>query len=308
MLKPRAIKPGDTLSVVSPASPVERHKMQNAVALFEGRGYKLKFGKNAFAADGHLAGTDEQRAKDFSDAWFDEDTAAVICSRGGYGCARLAKHLNFDAFVERPKLLVGFSDITTIHVALNRRGLATLYAPMFLTFAKDREPWVCETWFAAMEGTTLIELPGSAPRAQMIVGGRTEGVVAGGCLVLLCDSLGTPEAFDCAGKIVLIEDVDEAPHRVDAMLTHLLNAGVLQRAAGIVVGEMTGSDEKLDAGIGGKPWRNIVCERIGGLGIPSVAGFPFGHCQNMMSLPLGVAAELDADAGTLVYKELGVQV
>jgi len=122
-------------------------------------------------------------------------------------------------------------------------------------------------------------------------------------MCLLCDSIGTPDSLSGEGRIILIEDVDENPHRIDAMLTHLLNAGILQKAAGVVFGEMTRSDEKVDEGIGGKPWREIVRDRVHHLGIPTVLDFPFGHAKNMLTLPLGVRARLDADAGTLTYTE-----
>ena len=136
-----------------------------------------------------------------------------------------------------------------------------------------------------------------------MTGGTAEGEVTGGCLCLLTDSLATPDSIDCEGRIVLIEDVDEHPHRIDAMFTHLLNSNQIQKAAGIVVGEMTRTDEKPDEAIGGKPWKEIVEERLKPLGIPSIVNYPFGHAPNMLSLPLGVRARLDADAGTLTYLE-----
>src|SRR5205823_1528819 len=128
-----------------------------------------------------------------------------------------------------------------------------------------------------------------------------EGVVTGGCLCLITDSIGTPESIDTEGKIIVIEDVDEAPHRVDAMFTHLLNAGLLQKAAGLAIGEMTRTDEHADPKIGPTPWRDIVLDRVTSLGIPTVISFPFGHMKNMLSVPFGIRARLDADAGTLTY-------
>ena len=127
--------------------------------------------------------------------------------------------------------------------------------------------------------------------------------MTGGCLCLLCDSLQTPDVLEAKGKILLIEDVDENPHRIDAMLTHLLNANLIQQAAGIVVGEMTNTDDKEDATIGKRPWKEIVDEKFGSLDIPTITGYPFGHQKNMLTLPLGIAARLDADAGTLTYLE-----
>jgi len=172
---------------------------------------------------------------------------------------------------------------------------------MALSLSVPREPYVIASFLGVLQGHDPI--PAEAPRATTLVGGVAEGDVTGGCLCLLCDSLATPDSLDASGKILLIEDVDENPHRVDAMLTHLLNADVLPRTAGIVVGEMSNTDERHDATIGGRPWREIVTERIAPLGIPAVIDYPFGHRKEMLSLPLGVRARLDADAGTLTYLE-----
>lgn len=307
MNKPPAIKPGDTIGIVSPASSIEESKLENGVRLLEERGYKIRIGKHAFEKDGFLAGPDEHRAADLHDAWFDPEVKAVICSRGGYGASRILPMLALDKMAKSPKLFVGFSDVTALHLALSRRGLVTLHAPMLLSFVQERPQGVAQMWFSAMEGTAPIELPNEAPKAETLVGGTVEGVVTGGCLCLLTDSIGTPDEIDTEGKILLIEDVDEAPHRVDAMLTHLLNCGILQKAAGIIVGEMTRSDDKIDDGIGGKPWREIVRERIEKLNVPSVMNFPFGHQQYMASLPLGIRARLNAGQGELKYLELGVE-
>jgi muramoyltetrapeptide carboxypeptidase len=306
MTKPPGIAPGDTIAVVSPASPVAREKLANGIRTFEERGYRLTFGKHAFDSKGYLAGSDEDRAGDIMDAWFDPEVKAVFCSRGGYGCARLLPLLDLDRMAKEPKLFAGFSDITTLHLALNRRGLATLHAPMLLSFVKERAPWVVEMLFTVLEGTAPIQLPKAAQRPETIVGGIAEGVVTGGCLCLLCDSLDTPDTIDAGGKILLIEDVDEPPYRIDAMLTHLYNAGKLENVAGIVVGEMTRTDEKAEDDMGCVPWQDIVIERLRPLGVPMVIGFPFGHAEGMASLPLGIKARLDADAGELSYLEIGV--
>ncbi|MBA3725534.1 MAG: LD-carboxypeptidase [Armatimonadetes bacterium] len=307
MRKPPAIAPGDTLAIVSPASACDESKLANGIKLLEDRGYKLVFGKACYDRCGFLAGADEARARDLHNAWFDQDIKGIICSRGGYGTARLMSLLDLDRMAAIPKLFAGFSDITTLHLALNRRGLATLHAPMVYSFVKERPAWVAEMWFDAFEGTAPIALPEGASRGKTLNEGSVESEVTGGCLCLLCDSLATPDQLDAEGKIVLIEDVDEPPHRVDAMLTHLLNAGVLQRAAGIVVGEMTATDAKTDEGIGGIPWREVVAERLSALDVPIVVDFPFGHQNEMSSLPLGIRARLDADTGELTYLELGVE-
>ena len=261
----------------------------------------MEFSEHCFDQDAHLAGSDKDRASDLMEAFLDPGVHAVLCSRGGYGCARLFPYLDLDAIVSSRKMLLGFSDITTLHIALNNRGLATVHAPMALTLVPPRECWVYDSFRAVLRGEDPIRP--EAPKGQTLVSGQAEGKVAGGCLILMCDSLGTPNPIDADGRILLIEDVDEDPHRVDAMFTHMLNAGVIQKAAGIVVGEMTRTDDQRDEGIGGKPWREIVKERIGPLGIPTILDFPFGHNKNMLSLPLGIRAKLNADDGTLSYLE-----
>lgn len=300
-IKPPALKSGDTIRFVSPSSSIVREKTDSMRELLEAEGYKVEFSAHCFDSDFHLAGTDPDRAKDLMDAFLDPTVNAVFCSRGGYGCARLFPFLDLDAIVASNKLFLGFSDITTLHIALNNRGLTTVHAPMALTLTNPRESWVYESLKAVLKGENPVH--NDAPKGQTLVGGQAEGSVVGGCLCLICDSIGTPNPIDIEGRILIIEDVDEDPHRIDAMLTHLLNSGIIQKAAGIVFGEMTRTDERNGEGIGGKPWREIVKERFGGLGIPIIHDFPFGHNKNMLSLPLGVRAKLDADQGSLTYLE-----
>lgn len=306
MNKPPALKPGDRIAVVSPSSSTVPEKIANGIALLEGRGYEVVVGKHAYDVDAFLAGKDEDRAGDLMEAWFDPKIAGIIFSRGGYGMGRLLPILDLDAMAAAPKLLAGFSDASALHLALNRRGLATLHAPMLLSFAKERAQWVVDLWFQAMEGSAPVSLPSEAQRGETVNGGLVEAEVTGGCLCLLADSLGTANPFVGRDKIVLIEDVDEHAYRVDAMLTHLLAAGALDGAAGIVVGEMTRTDEQADASIPTKPWREVVIERLSPLNVPMITGFPFGHGEHMASLPLGISARLDADRGDLTYTELGV--
>ncbi len=300
-MKPKALLSGDTVTLVSPASPLDADKLVKITEFLEGEGYRVKLAPHALNRRQHLAGTDEERARDLTEAFADPETAAVLCTRGGYGCARLLPHLDIPALAGSGKMFLGFSDITTLHLALNRAGLPTVHAPMALTLHYPREVWVIQCFLAVLKGET--SAPAAAPKGATLVGGTCEGVVTGGCLCLLTDSIGTAFPLDATDKILIIEDVDEAPHRIDAMLTHLLNSGIAQSAAGFLLGEMTRTDEKIDAGIGGSPWREIVRERLLPLGKPTILDYPFGHAPNMLSLPLGIRARLDADAGTLTYTE-----
>jgi len=298
---PRPAPPGSLVRVVSPSSPIAREKAERGLSILRSAGYRIEFSPNCFAVDDHLAGTDEQRARDLMEAFEDPEVDLVYCSRGGYGAARLLPHLDIQRMADSGKLFAGFSDVTTLHVALQFCGLATLHAPMAITLSVEREPWVGESLLAALRGDSPI--PPEAPAGRCLVPGTAEGDVIGGCLCLLCDTIGTDYPLETEDKILIIEDVDEPPHRVDAMFTHLLNAGILQRCAGIVIGEMTRTDERVDEGIGSRPWRKIVEERIVPLGIPAIIDFPFGHSPQMLSLPLGVRARLDAAFGRLEYLE-----
>jgi muramoyltetrapeptide carboxypeptidase len=300
-VKPRALRPGDTVRVVTPASPLTLDSIEVGVQLLKDQGYKVEIARHAFKAHGYLAGDAKTRAEDLQDAFNDPAVQAVFCSRGGYGCSHLVPLLDFDAMAASRKLLVGFSDVTVLHTALNRRGLPTLYGPMPITLGSEKEPWVYDSLFEALKGTPTI--PEEAPKGKTVVGGVAEGVVTGGTLCLLTDAIGTVEPLDAKGKIVLIEDVDEDSYRIDAMLTHLVQAGALEGAAGIVVGEMTRTDERPVSSMGALPWREVVTGILAPLGLPLVIDFPFGHCKNMLSMPLGIRARFDADRGTVTYLE-----
>jgi muramoyltetrapeptide carboxypeptidase len=300
-LKPKAPGKGGRVRIVSPASPLSEEKLAFAVELLRSEGFRVELAPHALEADAYLAGADQARALDLQEAFADPSVDVVFCARGGYGSARLLPYLDLDRMAGSRKLFWGFSDVTTLHVALNRRGLPTVHGPMAITLSVPREGWVLESFCRVLMGD--LAPPAGAHPGRRLVPGVAEGIVAGGCLCLLADTLGTAEAFEGEGKIVLLEDVDESPHRVDAMLTHLLHAGAFAGAAGIAVGEMTRTDDKVDQGIGGRPWREIVADRLAALGIPIITDYPQGHMQGMLSLPLGLRARLDADAGTLTYLE-----
>lgn len=299
--RPRPLFPGACLGVVSPASPIDPDLLEKGLAHFHERGYRTKVFPHALAHRFYLAGTDEERAQDLTAAFLDPEVDAVLCTRGGYGCARLLPYLDFDALASTGKTLLGFSDVTTLHLALNRRGIVTFHTPMVLTLAYDRAPFVFESLWSHLEGKPV--WPADAPKPSTVIPGVAEGELVGGCLCLLSDSIGTPFELETDGKILVIEDVDEAPHRVDAMFTQLLNTGKLQACAGVLVGEMTRTEDRTDPTIGTMDWREIVRDRLLQAGVPSILDFPFGHHSNMLSLALGVRARLDADAGTLEYLE-----
>ncbi|MFC3574276.1 LD-carboxypeptidase [Streptomyces yaanensis] len=296
LVRPPRLAPGARVAVVAPSGPVVEERLAAGLDIL--RGWDLDPVVAPHVLDRHpdfpyLAGTDADRAADFQAAWCDPDVAAVLCARGGYGAQRMVDLLDWDALrAAGPKVLVGFSDITALHEAFAARlGLVTLHGPMvsavdFLKTARAQEhlratlfePESVRTITSA--GTTL------AP-------GRARGITLGGCLSMLTSELGTPHARAGArGGLLLIEDVGEDAYRIDRSLTQLLRSGRLDGVAGIALGswERCGPYELL---------RAVFTDRLGGLGVPVVEEFGFGHGEGALTMPFGVAAELDADAGTL---------
>lgn len=305
MNKACALRPGDTVVFVAPASPCDPERYDFAVSVFESRGYRVEIGECCDEPAEGIRWPDEVRARELQSAWFDDGVKAVVCVRGGYGCARLLDHLDLDKMATHPKIFAGYSDITTLHIALNNRGLVTFHSPMPATLKADDPAWVLKSLFDAFEGRTCRVLPDAV---ETVVPGVAEGRLTGGCLRLVCDSLGTPNEIDTEEGLLILEDVDEMPHRVDAMLTHLHNAGKLQRAAGFLVGEMTRTDEKRQGTIPSPTWKEIVRERLVVYGKPAIIGFPIGHRSGNATLPLGARARLDATTGRLECLESGARI
>jgi len=240
----------------------------------------------------YLAGTDAARAADLEAAWLDPDIAGVLCARGGYGAQRMIDLLDWAAMRAAPaKVLVGYSDITALHEAFaTRLGVVTVHGPMVGTgsFVEGGDS-TDRLRALLMEPETQLVL--TSPSAEALVPGTATGVTMGGCLSLLAAELGSPCARPgAAGGIVLLEDLEEDLYRLDRMLTQLLRAGWFDGVAGVALGSW------VDCGDG---VRELVLDRLGPLGVPIAWELGFGHCTPALSVPLGVTATLDADAGTL---------
>ncbi|MFD5161362.1 LD-carboxypeptidase [Streptomyces hawaiiensis] len=302
LVRPPRLAPGARVAVVAPSGPVPEERLQAGLDIL--RGWDLDPVVAPHVLDrhgklGYLAGTDEQRAADLRSAWCDPSVAAVLCARGGYGAQRMVDLLDWDAMrAAGPKVFAGFSDVTVLHQAFaTRLGLVTLYGPAaagvdFLKNARAQDH-LRATLFEPESVTTLSAVsPGAA-----LVPGRARGVTLGGCLSLLASDLGTPHAHPGArGGLLLVEDVGESPYRLDRYLTQLLRTGWLDGAAGIVLGSWAACGPYGEL-------RAVFADRLGGLGVPVVEEFGFGHGEGALTMPLGVRAELDAGTGTLTLDE-----
>lgn len=297
----RALPPGGAIGIVNPSSPVEPERLEAGVAALEARGFRAAVAPHVHDRDGHHAGTPAARAADFYSFYADPAIDVVWCARGGSSACRLWPLLDWDALAALPpKMTVGYSDTTSLLIPLTRRvGTVALHGPLVFELgglAADVLDWQ----FRLLQDPTPAGLvPGRAP--DTLVPGVAEGALCGGCLSLVTATLGTPYQIDATGKLLLLEDIGEAPHRIERMLVQLAQAGVLESAAGFVIGQATDSDEA-----GTLPLRQIWADLLVPYDKPAVLGFPFGHVTPNYALPLGVRARLDADAGTLTLLESAV--
>lgn len=302
MKKPLPLQPGDRILVPSPAGPVTRPERWAAVTdRVARRGYRLEPTAGARETEGYLAGSDDRRRADLQAALDDPLAAAVVCSRGGYGSMRILAGLTVPKRV--PPAFVGFSDITALHMWLARHGWVTFHGPMATTdLGLPRPHGPSERWlWGLLEGT--LEPPLEIP-AHPLRAGRATGRLLGGNLTLLASLAGTGYLPSFAGAVLVVEDVAEEPYRVDRMLTQLRLAGALEGLVALGVGGFTYPGmsttrrERRLAEV-----HRLLSGLAADLGIPAVAGLPFGHQRHNLALPLGVQAEVDAGRGRLVVCE-----
>ena len=316
-IKPPALPESATIAVIAPASaPQTRSDLEQAVGYFESRGHEVRLGPNVRRVHGYLAGTDAERAADLQWALSEPGIDMVIAYTGGYGTARLYKHVDWDA-VGEPRIVCGYSDITALHLALARHAnWVTFYGPNLLRFTRRRDdyPLTTETeeWFhrafAPQPLGRVFEDPEN-PYVLTIGEGAAEGPLAGGCLTLLASSIGTQYEFESEGCVLMVEDLNTEPYLVDTALNHLIQAGKLDGIAGFVFG----TDVNLkNQTIPSQPESTLSIEEmldelIGPLGIPAIANVPVGHGKHLATMPLGARVRVDGGAKSLEVLEAGVE-
>jgi muramoyltetrapeptide carboxypeptidase len=315
-IKPERLDPGDAIGIVSPASPpADPTIVDRGAGALEGLGFKVILAPNVRNRRGFLAGSDRERAADLMGMFADPRIKAMLCVRGGYGCARILPLLDYRFIRANPKILIGYSDITSLHCALlSQANLVTFHGPTLNAgFIKPNPaPFA---WRSLVRTLMQPAVPGSIcdgynrKTISVVRRGSASGRLVGGNLSLICTTVGTPYQPSFKKKILFLEDIDEAPYRFDRMLTHLLNAGVLQQVAGIAVGL---NNNCVDAKAkGSTEYRqtvdDVLKERLSPLKVPIVTGLPFGHAPLNATLPVGVRAKLDGVKGDLVITEPGVR-
>lgn len=285
------LRPGDRVAVVAPSGPVPDGRLEAGSAWLRAHGLDVVVGTHAYEKHGYLAGTDGARVADLQEAWCDPTVKAVVCARGGYGATRLLPLLDWDAMTTAaPKLLHGSSDVTALHGAFaSRLDAVSTFGPMPASpTLSDPVPdassaaGVVAVWF----GEEPVRLHGRTK-----VGGTrsVRANLVGGNLSLLAATVGTPYASP-RGGLVLLEDVNESPYRIDRMVNQLLQAGWFDDAAGVVLGQFTGCGDTEDVLVGA----------LEPLDVPVLSGVDIGHGRPQLTVRLGAPAELDPESGTLL--------
>ena len=304
-IRPPVLQAGDRVAVVAPAGPLQKIALEPGMELLASWGLEPVLGLSARTQHGYLAGNDDKRLTDLQRAFDDETIRGVFCVRGGYGVERIIDRLDLSGLRRDPKVVVGYSDITALHLLLRQRlDLVTFHGPVVA------RPWDDDDWTATQLRRAVLDRaplgvlphPPDYPPVETLVPGVVDAPLAGGNLTLVASSLGTPTAVQSRGCLLVLEDVHEPPYRVDHLLTQLRRADVLQEVAGVAVGECV----RCDAGPDDPPSpavRDVFAEVLVELGIPSVYGVACGHGARQLTLPLGVPARLDAAAGALTVLE-----
>lgn len=312
IIKPRYLRKGMTIGLVSPASNVpEDEDITFARDVVRSLGFSVKPAKHLYQRNQYLAGTDAQRAEDLNAMFADRQVDAIFCLRGGYGSSRLLPLLDYDLIRANPKVLMGYSDITALLCAIHQRtGLVTFHGPIagdnFTEYSYEQ---FRRTLMNKRSGQLLappppFDDPGPGRvekdnRLSLFRGGIAEGPLLGGNLSLLCHLMGTPYQPDFAGRILFLEDVYEAPYRVDRMLTQLKLAGALDAVAGIAFGKFTEAKTSRNT----FSMEQVLKERTADLQVPIIRGLMIGHVEDQAVVPVGARARLDGDRGELTLLE-----
>jgi muramoyltetrapeptide carboxypeptidase len=313
-VRPRRLQPGDTVGLVDPASAVwEPMNVEIVTESLAALGFKTKRGAHLLARRGYFAGTDEQRAADLNAMFADPEVRAIQCVRGGWGSARLLSLLDWQAIARNPKILLGYSDITALLLALHAKtGLVTFHGPVGLSqwnpfsvgyikrVLQDAEAVTFENLKEIDEDDlTVVE-----NRVQTLRPGTARGRLLGGNLTVLTSLVGSDYLPDWNGCILFLEDVEEAPYRIDRMLTQLRLAGILQKARAVIWGNCTGC--RPGEGYGSLTITDVLQDHLLSLGVPVWSGAMIGHIDRQFTLPVGLEVEVDATAGSIRMLEPAV--
>ena len=317
---PRPLVQGDCVAVVSPASTPKPEPVERAIEQLHSFGLRTKTYGDVYRSHGYLAGTDDERAAELMQAYLDPDVAAILPTRGGYGITRLLHLLDYEAIAANPKILIGYSDITALHLALRHKtSQITFHGPhlqdgigsperfdLLTSEAYDWALWgrdqatgkVSEAAEFAIDNRRLREL--QLPELECLRPGNAEGPIVGGNLALVGATLGSQYEIDTAGCVLFLEDISELPYRVDRLLSQLRLCGKFDKLVGVILGHFNDCESESD-----KPsltLDQVIADYFGTLDVPVLKGFPCGHAQPNVTLPYGGKVTIDADQGVVRFR------
>lgn len=297
--QPEFLKTGDTIGIISTARKISKEELLPATTFFEKQGFKVVFGTNLFCEDRQFSGTDEQRASDLQEMLDNSEVKSIICARGGYGSVRIIDKIDFSNFIQNPKWICGYSDVTVLHSHIHNLGIQTLHSTMPLNFPKDG--LVNESMKSMMNALKGERLSYLIPYHKFNRIGNTSGVICGGNLSILYSLNSTPSDIQTDGKILFIEDLDEYLYHIDRMMMNLKRSGKLAHLAGLIIGGM--SDMNDNTIPFGKTAEEIVYEAVAEYNYPVCFGFPAGHIAENYALKLGgiVKLSIHKDTSEIIF-------
>jgi muramoyltetrapeptide carboxypeptidase len=291
MIRPAYLKKGDQIAIVSPARSITFEEVHPAIRFFQKHDLEVVLGSYIFSKQHQFAGSDEQRRRDFQHMLDDEQIKAIVCSRGGYGTVRIIDKLDFSAFREQPKWIVGFSDVTVLHSHIQQQfGIETLHATMPINIKNEKQDETLQTMVNALFGKRITY---TCPKSDLSREGNAEGVLTGGNLSILYSLMGSSSETDTAGKILFLEDVDEYLYHIDRMMMALKRAGKLDKLKGLIVGGMTKMNDNTIPF--GKTANEIISDVVKDYQFPVCYDFPAGHQDANLALIMGRKVHLSID-------------
>jgi len=315
-VKPKMLNKGDTIGIIAPGTavsdPESFYKIKEVMDYFE---LRCKFGKFLAKGTGYKTRSVDERLEDLHNMFSDQSVKAIFCIRGGYGSIRLLDKIDYNLIRANPKIFLGYSDITALHLAISKlTGLVTFHGPVLIS---EFSNWTVSYFRKALFSLDPIgKVINDSKKNNVrnlhpfwsVTNGKSQGKLTGGNLTMICSLMGTPYEIETDGKILFIEDVDEEPYRIDRMLTQLRLAGKFNKASGIIFGECSGcsSDRLQPSRVWDYTLGEVLESVLGDLKIPVVYGLTFGHTSDQLTIPIGVEAVIDSDNQKFEILESGV--
>ncbi|QQS35123.1 MAG: LD-carboxypeptidase [Ignavibacteriales bacterium] len=313
--KPKALRRGDLIGIVTPGSYITQEELNDSIKNVESLGFKAVYTDKVLEMNGYFSAHDKDRAEDIMKMFSRKDIKAIMCARGGYGCARILPMLDYSVIKNNPKILIGYSDVTALLLGITHKtGLVTFHGPVGISsFNEFTRKYFYDV---LVEGNKKIKMtsaaddnPDEPAEIYTLRKGKCSGKLAGGNLSVMVSLIGTEYDIDYTNKIIFIEEIGEEPYRIDRMLTQMIQSGKFKKAKGIALGTFRKCEsKKVEPSFENSfSLKEVLIERLASLGIPVAYGLSFGHIKNKFTLPLGISTEFDAGEKTITLLENAVE-